>query len=219
MSFDVAGALKKSTRRAKSDVANKLVSMFLHEISRRACVLGKMSVSDPRYAETVISSFGKTCLYCGKTLELDRATVEHLDGMNRFRIGLHIPGNVAMACKRCNNEKRRDDQRPVLSLAESGWESFLSHDGLHCNTNCKSCAYWASVWPAPIHRQESLLAAKERIRHFQLHYGNFLELSFRARPSIQAKVETLYRDCQNFATAEIEELTSGIELIFTKSEL
>lgn len=219
MIFDVATALKKSTKRAKSDVANKLVSMFLHEICRRACVLGKMSVSEAKYAESVINSFGDNCLYCGKKLEPDRATVEHLDGMNRFRTGLHIPGNVAMACKRCNNEKRRDDQSPVLSIAESGWEAFLSHDELHCNPNCKSCAYWASVWPDSIHRRDSLLAAKKRIHQFRLLYSNFLMLSSEAGPAIRAKVETLYRDCQNFAATEIEELTSGIELIFKKSEL
>ena len=48
MSFNVAAALRKSTGRAKSDVANKLVSMFLHEVSRKACAAGGMNVSDPR---------------------------------------------------------------------------------------------------------------------------------------------------------------------------
>ena len=45
MSFDVSRALKKSTGRAKSDVANKLVSMFLHEVSRKACSAFGMTVS------------------------------------------------------------------------------------------------------------------------------------------------------------------------------
>ena len=45
MEFDSAQALRRATGRAKSDVANKLVSMLLHEISRRACSAGEMSVS------------------------------------------------------------------------------------------------------------------------------------------------------------------------------
>ena len=52
--------------------------------------------------------------------------------MNRYRAGLHCPGNVLVACKMCNSEKRRDDSLRVLSLATSGWESFLSHDGTRC---------------------------------------------------------------------------------------
>jgi hypothetical protein len=32
---DPTSQLRSATRRAKSDVANKLVSMFLHELSRR----------------------------------------------------------------------------------------------------------------------------------------------------------------------------------------
>lgn len=216
MSFDVTAALKKSTGRAKSDVANKLVSMFLHELSRKVCVAGGMWVSDPRYAESVINSFGQQCLYCGKELERDRATVEHLEGMNRFRSGLHIPGNVAMACKRCNNEKRRDVQSALISLAASGWESFLSHDGSRCTENCKSCAYWTTVWPVPDKRRNALIAAKERIRQFQRPYDSFLILSNQARASIRAKIETLYRDCQSFATAEIEKLTLELELNFTE---
>jgi hypothetical protein len=69
VSFDVAEDHRKSTGRAKSDVANKLVSMFLHEVSRKACLAGGMSVTDPRYAESVLTAFGRTCLYCGGELE------------------------------------------------------------------------------------------------------------------------------------------------------
>ena len=56
MSFNVAAALRKSTGRAKSDVANKLVSMFLHDVSRKACVAGGMTVSDTRYTDSVVAA-------------------------------------------------------------------------------------------------------------------------------------------------------------------
>lgn len=215
MDFDSANALKKATGRAKSDVANKLVSMFLHEVSRRACVAGGMTVSDLRYRDDVLKSFRHSCLYCGRDLEHDRASVEHLDGMNRFRAGLHVPGNVAMACRRCNNEKRRDDQKTQLFLATSGWESFLSHDGSLCELGCKTCSYWTTVWPDSVLKIQLLGQAKERIHQFQRPYSPFIVWSATVRPSIQQKVESLYRACQDFATDEIEKLTSQVEFDFT----
>lgn len=111
--------------------------MFLHEVSRRACAAGGLSVSDSAYQDSVIRTFGHVCLYCDRNLEHDRAAVEHLNGMNRFQVGLHVPGNVALSCRRCNNEKRRDDLNPVLSPNSSGWESFLHHDGTTCAEICK----------------------------------------------------------------------------------
>lgn len=161
MTFDSSQALRKATGRAKSDVANKLVSMFLHEVSRRACEVGGSSVSSPDYLESVLTSFGHRCMYCERDLEHDRAAVEHLDGMNRFRVGLHVPGNVAVACRRCNSEKRRDDQKLVLHLAPTGWASFLSHDTSRCDVGCKTCNYWTSLWPDLSQRKEMLLRSHQ----------------------------------------------------------
>lgn len=122
MSFDTAAYLRRATGRAKSDVANKLVSMFLHDVSRKLCGSLNLSVADARYATAVAETFGTNCCYCATSLEVDRASVEHLDGMNRFRVGLHVPGNVVVACTRCNREKRRDDSILQLRLASTGWE-------------------------------------------------------------------------------------------------
>lgn len=215
MSFDSSHALRKATGRAKSDVANKLVSMFLHEVSRRVCLAGGVTVGDSQYRENVIITFGHCCIYCGRNLEHDRATVEHFEGMNRFRTGLHVPGNVAMSCRACNSEKRRDDQNPQLFLANSGWESFLSHDGTRCEHGCKTCTYWASVWPDKVLMMQSLAHSKERIRQFQQPYERFVLWAKNARPTIQKKVELLYRACQTFATNEIEKLTAEINFDFT----
>src|SRR5437588_5179230 len=147
MDFDASAYLRKATSRAKSDVANKLVSMFLHEVSRKAAAEISLSVTDDAYVEAVAKIFGNSCGYCGRVLERDRAAVEHLEGMNRFRVGLHIPGNVIIACNRCNRAKRRDDSKPTLTLANSGWESFLCHDSRNCGDGCNSCAYWTASWP------------------------------------------------------------------------
>ena len=217
MSFDVAVALRKSTGRAESDVANKLVSMFLHDVSRKACAAGGMTVSDARYAESVVAAFGNSCLYCGKELTASVVpVVEHLNGMNRVSVGLHVPGNVAMACKACNNQKRDDDQK--LPLAENGWESFLSHDGTRCATTCKNCAYWRRIWPEDSQRLQSLTNARRRVTEFQAPYEQFIRWSTGARGTLRVKIEALYRDCQRFATDEIEKLVAEVNLDFSDSK-
>lgn len=215
MSFDTARALRKSTGRAKSDVANKLVSMFLHEVSRKACAASGSGISDPAYSNDVVRQFGARCLYCDRDLENDRAAVEHLDGMNRFRVGLHVPGNVAMACRRCNNEKRRDDQKPSLILAGSGWESFLAHDGSHCPTACGTCEYWRTLMPDAVFRGDYLRSRRESILLFRQPYRGFVEWSSAVRPALLEKLGALYRDCQNFATQEIQKLTSGANIDYS----
>lgn len=204
MTFPTSAYLRKATSRAKSDVANKLVSMFLHDLSRRITASLQLSITDATYAEAVATAFGTDCCYCSCPLEIDRAAVEHLDGMNRFRLGLHIPGNVIVACKRCNGEKRRDDQVIKLTLAETGWESFLSHDSRRCPAVCLNCAYWRNVWPGADQCVENTERARAKIAAFRAEYPEFLSWSRRAQDCLRPIVDSLYRDCQEFAAAEIK---------------
>jgi hypothetical protein len=206
MSFPVSAYLRTATSRAKSDVANKLVSMFLHDLSRKICGSLDLSVTDARYAEAVEAAFGSNCCYCYQPLEKDRTAVEHLAGMNRFRLGLHIPGNVILACKRCNGEKRRDDQLDRLTLGESGWESFLSHDSTRCDAACNSCRYWRIVWPDPMQRVERMNNARQKILGFRSQYPASLKWSLGARTFLRQIVDSLYRDGQEFATSQIRKI-------------
>lgn len=203
MSFDASLYLGQATSRAKSDVANKLISMFLHEISRRLVSKTGLAVKDLRYTQAVKTTFGNECSYCARQLEKDRVAIEHADGMNRFRVGLHVPGNVILSCKKCNGEKRRDDSLQVLVLGATGWESFLSHDGKACAPKCKTCSYWASVWPDPFDRSANLQKSLANIGAFRLQYQTVLEWSAKLRPQLRDKMESLYRDCQGFATDQI----------------
>jgi len=203
MTFPVSAYLQKATSRAKSDVANKLVSMFLHELSRKISSSLGLSVTEVTYAEAVATTFGSTCCYCGRELENDRVAVEHLDGMNRFRLGLHIPGNVIVACRSCNGEKRRDDQLTELVLAESGWESFLSHDSRRCAHECQNCSYWRRVCPDSLGRETMLRSARGRILSFRANYPASLEWSQKSRVILKQRIDSLYRDCQEFAAAQI----------------
>ena len=119
-----------------------------------------------------------------------------------------------MACRRCNSEKRRDDQVPDLVLAPTGWKSFLSHDGSRCQPNCKSCAYWFSLWPDSTVRGTKLLEVTERIEEFRRTYGRFVQWTEANRLAVQSRVESLYRSCQHFATSEIAKLTSDLNFDF-----
>lgn len=210
MSFQTAAYLRKATLRAKSDVANKLVSMFLHDVSRKISTSLEVNVTDLQYTDAVVAKFGVGCCYCGKHLEDDRVAVEHLDGMNRFRAGLHIPGNVILSCKKCNNEKRRDDQLRKLKLAKSGWKSFLSHDSTKCVYGCKTCAYWKSVWPNDIQRVNNLKAARQRITEFRAEYKQAIQLSQIAQPSLHEELEMIYRECQTFAANRIRDAVGNV---------
>jgi len=199
----VSACLRTATSRAKSDVANKLVSMFLHDLSRKICASLGRSVTDAQYSAAVEAVFGNNCSYCYQPLEKDRISVEHLEGMNRFRLGLHIPGNVILACKRCNGEKRRDDQLHQLTLAESGWESFLSHDSTRCGVVCNTCLYWRTVWPEATERMERMKNARQKIAAFRGQYPASLSWSRGATTVLRQTVDSLYRGCQEFATSQI----------------
>ena len=211
MEFRTSLHLQKATRRAKSDVANKLVSMLLHEISRALTTsTGVPLVNAPVYSQQVEAAFGSSCLYCARPLENARAAVEHFEGMNRFRLGLHIPGNVAVACVWCNREKRRDDQMPALLLAPSGWESFLAHDGSRCSPACKTCNYWRRMFPKDVGRREHLQAAAKKIHDFRISFASVIGEAEKIKGILKNSVEELYRECQNFATDRIDALNAQV---------
>lgn len=208
---DPASLLRTATRRAKSDVANKLVSMFLHELSQTISETWKVKIGSNEYVELVRDKFGNLCPYCSCELTEAICVIEHLDGMNRLRAGLHVPGNVLVACKGCNNEKRRDDSQRVLSLATTGWESFLSHDGTRCDASCLTCKYWAARWNDEGEREKALNENLQRIRSFR---GGFKEFQM-TLPALQrdlpALLAKLYSDCQVFAETEIRSLLEGFK--------
>jgi hypothetical protein len=208
---DPTSLLRSATKRAKSDVANKLVSMFLYELSRKISQSWPIKVDGEEYGELVRRRFNNRCPYCSRELTNTASIIEHLDGMNRYRTGLHVPGNVLVACRKCNSEKRRDDSLRVLSLAGLGWESFLCHDGTRCPESCKTCRYWKTVWEDGTERQLRLSENLQRIRSFRQAFPEFEGV----RPSL---VETLpdlltklYSDCQAFANSEVRSLLEKFE--------
>jgi hypothetical protein len=208
---DPTSLLRSATRRAKSDVANKLISMFLHDLSRRVAKSWPMKVGGEEYEVLVRLRFGNLCPYCLCDLRETIPVVEHLDGMNRLRAGLHVPGNVLVACRKCNSEKRRDDCKPILTLADSGWESFLLHDGTRCPSGCATCRYWAGKWSDEPQRRLLLATNLERIRSFRSEFGEYQGALASLKPTISGLLVKLYTDCQSFAEREIGSLLDQFE--------
>ncbi len=212
---DSTSQLCTATRRAKSDVANKLVSMFLHELSRRISQKWPTKVDGEEYGELVRKLFNNCCPYCSRDLADAGSVIEHLDGMNRYRAGLHVPGNVLVACRRCNSEKRRDDSLRVVSLAQSGWESFLSHEGTRCASACPTCQYWRTVWSDEMERKARLAENLEKVRSFRHTFPEFEQVLPSLQGTLPELLTKLYSDCQTFAEAEIKSALDRFEQIPT----
>jgi hypothetical protein len=208
---DPVSKLRLATRRAKSDVANKLVSMCLHEMSRKIARSWPIKIDDAEYGNLVREWFGDLCPYCRRALTDADSVIEHLDGMNRLRAGLHVPGNVLVACKTCNNEKRRDDSLATLTLAKSGWESFLSHDGTRCSAICGTCKYWQTVWPDAAERRLQLSECLERLRSFRNSFPEFKSALLSLKESQPSLLAKLYTDCQSFAEREINAVLENFD--------
>jgi len=203
---DPISKLRTATLRAKSDVANKLVSMCLHEMSRRISQNWPLKGGSEEYERFVRERFSNQCPYCSRDLTISESVIEHLDGMNRYRAGLHVPGNVLVACRRCNSEKRRDDSLRILSLARTGWESFLSHDGTRCVASCLTCRYWASIWGDEAERKLRLSENLQRVRSFRDAFSEFQQVLPSLMETQPALLTKLYTDCQTFAETEIKSL-------------
>jgi hypothetical protein len=133
--------------------------------------------------------------------------------MNRYRAGLHVAGNVLVACRKCNGEKRRDDSAKTLSLAESGWASFLSHDGTRCAPSCLTCTYWSSIWKDEMERRTRLRENSERIRSFRAAFPELEQVLPVIREALPELLTKLYSDCQSFAEKEIRTLLEGLDRI------
>lgn len=205
LAFDAASKLAVAGGRAKSDVANKLVSMALHKVSQR--IAPPTAVRSSAYQDAVRQAFQNRCPYCGEVLREQTTVLEHLDAMNQFRAGLHVPGNVLPACRQCNLEKRRDDQEEQLPAGVRGWELFLQHDGTH-GAGCNTCSYWAGKWPDPALRGARLAEGRQRIAEFRDEHlpPACKDLASTLAPLLQ----TMYEAAQAYADEATEKLVEDL---------
>ena len=71
--------------------------MCLHELSRKVSEKWLIKVDGEEYEELVRKWFDNRCPYCSCDLADAVSVIEHLDGMNRYRAGLHTPGKNVTA--------------------------------------------------------------------------------------------------------------------------
>ncbi len=133
--------------------------------------------------------------------------------MNRYRAGLHVLGNVLVARRKCNREKRRDDSLKALSLASSGWESLLSHDGTRCAASCLTCQYWKSIWADETERRLRLDENLRRVRSFRHAFSEFEQVLPHLTETLPGMLTKLYSDCQAFSETGIKSLLEKFERI------
>jgi hypothetical protein len=116
-----------------------------------------------------------------------------------------------VACRKCNSEKRRDDSLKVLTLAQTGWESFLSHDGTRCAASCPTCDYWKNIWADESERRLRLSQNLERVRSFRGAFPEFEQVLPSLAKTLPGILTKLYSDCQDFAEKEIKFLLKSLE--------
>jgi 5-methylcytosine-specific restriction endonuclease McrA len=60
---------------------------------------------------------GRRCVYCATALDLNSATLDHVYPLAHG--GAHAPGNVVLACNRCNRLK--SDLLPTVFFLQNPW--------------------------------------------------------------------------------------------------
>ena len=66
------------------------------------------------------------------------------------------------------------------------------------------------LWPEVSDRISKLETARDKIRAFRTSYAPYIELNARARIVLGAKMDAIYRDCQQFATTRIKEAVEDV---------
>jgi 5-methylcytosine-specific restriction endonuclease McrA len=68
---------------------------------------------------------GRRCVYCAAALDFDFATLDHVHPLSHG--GAHVPGNVVLACARCNRLK--GNLLPTEFFARYPWAglNFIAH--------------------------------------------------------------------------------------------
>lgn len=205
--FDPLTRLRRRNQRQKSDVAQKLIAMCLHEVS--ASLVRErpyLRVEAPDYEASVRRAFGSGCAFCSEPLGGD-LHVEHLDAMNRVRAGLHVAGNVVLSCRRCNWAKRNDDQGKTALAGNDGWELFLRHSGAECPATCSTCEYWRGRYPDTQGRKTVLAVRRGQVRSFRAQYQ--LTAIRMASLEMVKELERVYRRWQQEAEASTEAFRDG----------
>ena len=80
---------------------------------------------------------GRRCVYCGSPLDFENATLDHVHPLAKG--GTHNPGNLVLACARCNRLK--SDMLPHEFFARFPWAGMnFIHYARTVHRALKRCA-------------------------------------------------------------------------------
>ncbi len=102
--------------KSKSDIANNAIRMLLQAAGAyydEARGFKKFAISSPEWGE-VLRLFAGSCCYCGRALDMESSTSDHLVPINKTSLGLHAWGNIVPCCRQCNKEKNHKDWRVFI---------------------------------------------------------------------------------------------------------
>ena len=103
----------------KQSAANQFVRAVLTLIgeSRDLSVLGLApgQLRGDKLREALMAEFKNKCAYCGVAITNELSDIDHVVPMNKTSVGLHMYGNLVIACKPCNAAKH---SHPLNLFAE-----------------------------------------------------------------------------------------------------
>jgi|KBSSwiStaDraftv2_1062776.scaffolds.fasta_scaffold384316_3 hypothetical protein len=104
--------------RSQSDLSNTAIRIFLQNVGSFYDTERGFEPFKPtnRQKQEVHAFFNGCCAYCGKLLNPELSTLDHLIALNRTALGLHAWGNVVSCCRDCNKEKHYKNWLDFLEL-------------------------------------------------------------------------------------------------------
>jgi HNH endonuclease len=117
--------------RAKSDIANMAIRIFLQEMGRAYDEERQLPpYNSKQHFPTVRQFFEERCCYCGMDFASTAAHQDHLIPVNKTDLGLHAWGNIVPACQECNAKKHGSDWRDFIVL-RAGADARERHAKVH----------------------------------------------------------------------------------------
>ena len=94
--------------KSKSDISNSAIRIFLQLVGKFYDEVRGFEKFVPTKSQKkeLLESFNYQCCYCGRELNVNKFSQDHLIPLNKNDLGLHAWGNVVPSCNSCNNEKQ-----------------------------------------------------------------------------------------------------------------
>jgi hypothetical protein len=113
--------------KAKADIANTAVRIFLQEMGKEYDRERDLEPFAKKHLRSeVLEFFEGRCCYCGADLSASQVHGDHLVPTNRTDLGLDAWGNIVPACAPCNSTKHGKDWRDFI-IQRAGPDALERH--------------------------------------------------------------------------------------------